>query len=127
MIKVVMKGDFKKLPPYLEKIREQKHLSILDSYGRKGVEALRNATPVRTGLTASSWTYKIQNEPSRGRAVIEFHNSNINDYVNVAIILDSGHGTGTGGWVEGKHYIDPAIQPILDQLANEAWEEVTRV
>ena len=127
MIKVVMKGDFKKLPPYLERLRDQRHMSVLEKYGRMGVEALRNATPVRSGLTASSWSYEIQNEPSKGLYTIEYHNSNINDYVNIAIILDVGHGTGTGGWVEGKHYIDPAIQPILDQLANEAWEEVTRV
>lgn len=127
MIKVVMKGDFKKLPPFLEKIREQQHMRILEKYGRIGVEALRNATPVDTGLTASSWTYEIQNEPSLGRASIEFHNSNVNNYVNIAIILDTGHGTGTGGWVEGKHYIDPAIQPIIDELTKEVWEEVTRI
>lgn len=127
MIKVVMKGDFKKLPPFLEKIREQQHMQILEKYGRIGVEALRNATPVDTGLTASSWTYEIQNEPSLGRASIEFHNSNVNNYVNIAIILDAGHGTGTGGWVEGKHYIDPAIQPIIDELTKQVWEEVTRI
>lgn len=127
MIKVVMKGDFKKLPPYLEKIRDQRHMQILEKYAQIGVEALRNATPVDTGLTAASWEYKIQNEPSRGRASIEFHNTNINNYVNIAVILDTGHGTGTGGWVEGKHYIDPALQPIIDQLAQEVWEEVKRV
>ena len=122
-----MKGDFKKLPPYLEKIRDQRHMQILEKYAQIGVEALRNATPVDTGLTAASWEYKIQNEPSRGRASIEFHNTNINNYVNIAVILDTGHGTGTGGWVEGKHYIDPALQPIIDQLAQEVWEEVKRV
>lgn len=127
MIKVVMKGDFKKLPAFLEKIRDQRYMQVLDKYGRIGVEALRNATPVDTGLTASSWTYEVQNETPLGRYAIEFHNSNVNKYVNIAIILDVGHGTGTGGWVEGKHYIDPALQPIIDDLTKEVWEEVTRI
>lgn len=127
MIKVVVKGEFNKLPGFLERIRKQQHTRILDKYGKMGVDALRNATPVDTGRTASSWYYEIQNDLPDGRSVIEFHNDNVQKYVNIAIILDCGHGTGTGGWVEGKHYIDPAIQPILDQLANEAWEEVTRI
>lgn len=127
MIKVVVKGDFDKLPAFLEKIRDQKHMEILEKYAKMGLDALRDATPVKTGLTASSWRYEIQNEPSKGRASIEFHNDNVNNYVNIAIILDTGHGTGTGGWVEGKHYIDPALQPVIDQLAKEAWEEVIRV
>lgn len=127
MIKVVMKGDFVKLPPYLEKIRSQQHMKILEKYARMGIEALRNATPVDTGLTATSWTYEIQNDPSSGSASIEFHNTNVNKHINIAIILDAGHGTGTGGWVEGKHYIDPALQPVIDELAKEAWEEVKRI
>lgn len=127
MIKVVMKGDLKKLPAFLEKLRDEQYMRALDKYGRIGVEALRNATPVDTGLTASSWTYEVQNEKPLNRYSIEFHNSNVNNYVNIAIILDVGHGTGTGGWVEGKHYIDPALQPVIDELTKNIWEEVIRI
>lgn len=125
MIKVSTTGDFKRITTWLERVRSLAHLSILDRYGKMGVEALQNATPVDTGLTASSWSYEIQNDGER--VSLSFHNSNINNYVNIAIILQYGHGTGTGGWVEGRDYINPAIQPIFDQLAEEAWKEVTKV
>ncbi len=125
MIKVNTTGDFKRITTWLERVRSLAHLSILDKYGKIGVEALRNATPVDTGLTASSWSYEIQNNGEQ--AILSFHNSNINNYVNIAIILQYGHGTGTGGWVEGRDYINPALQPIFDQLAEEAWKEVTKV
>ena len=95
----------------------------LDSYGVKGVEALRNATPKDTGLTANSWSYKI--EKSNNNITISFENSNINDGVPIAIILQYGHGTRNGGWVEGYDYINPAIRPIFDELAKAAWKEVT--
>ena len=88
------------------------------------MEALRVATPVDTGLTAASWSYQIIKE--KNRIKIEFHNSNINNHVNIALILQYGHGTGTGGWVEGRNYINPAIQPIFDQLADDAWKEVVK-
>lgn len=124
-VKVSQKGDFTRVTSWLQRIKSLMHLSILDKYGKMGVEALKNATPVDTGLTASSWYYEIQNDGET--ATLEFHNSNVNNYVNIAIILQYGHGTGTGGWVEGRDYINPAIQPIFDQLAEEAWKEVTRV
>lgn len=124
MIKIVQKGDFSKVTGWLEHIKEGFNRGILDKYAKMGVEALRNATPVDTGLTASSWYYELQNED--GKAVIEFHNSNVNKHVNIAIILQYGHGTGTGGWVEGRDYINPALQPVFDQLAEEAWKEVSR-
>ena len=125
MIKVTQKGDFSKVTGYLERIKEGFKLGLLDKYGKKGVAALEAATPVRTGLTAQSWSYKIQN--SKGRATITFHNSNVNNYVNIAIILDTGHATGGGGWVQGRNYISPTLQPIFDELAEEAWKEVSRV
>lgn len=125
MIKITSKGDFSKVMRYLERAKEIVRLGILDKYGKAGVEALRSATPVDTGLTASSWYYEIEHSP--GSAKLSFHNSNINGYVNIALILQYGHGTGTGGWVEGRDYINPAIQPIFDELANEAWKEVTKV
>ena len=84
-----------------------------------------SATPTRTGKTAASWSYEIKRQ--NGSTSIEFLNSNINKGVPIAIILQYGHGTGTGGWVEGRDYINPAIQPIFDKLAEEAWKEVTKI
>lgn len=123
MITLTQKGDFSKLTSFLEKAKESVHLGILDKYGREGVAALASATPVETGLTASSWYYEIKHE--NGTATITFNNSNIQNGVPIAIILQYGHGTGTGGWVEGRDYINPAIQPIFEKIANEAWREVT--
>ena len=88
------------------------------------MDALRAATPVDTGLTSESWYYEIQN--GRDSVSLVFHNSNVNKGVPIALILQFGHGTGTGGWVQGRDYINPAIQPILDDLAEKAWLEVTR-
>ena len=125
MISFRQKGDFSKLTRYLEKAKSKAHLSILDKYGKLGVAALASATPTDTGLTARSWYYKI--EHTEGRATLSFLNSNIQNGIPIAIILQYGHGTGTGGWVEGRDYINPAIRPIFDKIANEAWKEVTRV
>lgn len=125
MITFRQKGDFSKLTRFLEKAKEAVHLGDLDKYGRAGVAALSSATPVDSGLTASSWYYEITN--SNGRATISFHNSNIQNGIPIAIILQYGHATGTGGWVEGRDYINPAIQPIFDQIAENAWKEVTRL
>lgn len=124
MIKITQRGDFSIVTGWLEHVKEGFNVGILNKYGDMGVQALRAATPVDSGLTASSWSYQIQNE--NGLATIEFHNSNINKHVNIAIILQYGHGTGTGGWVQGRDYINPALQPIFDQLAEEAWREVTK-
>lgn len=125
MITFRQKGDFSKLTRYLERVKEVIRRGDLDKYGRAGVAALASATPIDTGLTASSWYYEI--EHANGSAVISFHNSNIQNGVPIAIILQYGHGTGTGGWVEGRDYINPAIQPIFDAIANDAWREVTRL
>ena len=123
MINVRQKGDFARLTRYLVKANDTARLIDLDRYGQEGVAALASATPVDTGLTANSWYYKI--ERGKGSATINFCNSNIQNGVPIAIILQYGHGTGTGGWVEGRDYINPAIQPIFDKLANDAWKEVT--
>ena len=98
--------------------------TLLKKYGDLGVAALSANTPLRTGETASSWGYDI--EVSSGQSKIIFTNSHINKGVNIAIILQYGHGTGTGGYVEGRDYINPAIQPIFDGIAEAAWKEVTR-
>lgn len=125
MITFRQKGDFSKVTRFLERAKEAVHLGDLDKYGRAGVAALASATPVDSGLTATSWSYKITNKD--GSASITFTNSNIQNGVPIAIILQYGHGTGTGGWVQGRDYINPAIQPIFDQIANDAWKEVTKI
>ena len=125
MIRFRQKGDFSKLTRYFERVKEVVRLGDLDKYGRAGVAALASATPVDSGLTASSWYYKIENKG--GSVTISFHNSNIQNGVPIAIILQYGHGTGTGGWVEGRDYINHAIQPIFDEIANNAWREVTKL
>ena len=124
MIKIRQKGDFKKLTSFLERAKESLDIGVLDKYGRKGVAALSSATPVDTGLTASSWFYKIENK--NGIAKIEFHNSNIQNGVQIAVILQYGHGTRNGGYVVGRDYINPAIQPVFDELSKNAWKEVAR-
>ena len=125
MISFRQKGDFSKLTRYFERVKKTARLSILDKYGREGVAALSSATPVDSGETASSWYYEITNE--NGSAAISFYNSNVNKGVPIAIILQYGHGTGTGGWVEGRDYINPAIQPIFDEIVDAAWKEVTKI
>ena len=125
MISFRQKGDFSKLSSFLEKTKEAVKIGDLDRYGREGVAALASATPIDSGLTASSWYYEIKRE--NGSVSISFHNSNIQNGVPIAIILQYGHGTGTGGWVQGRDYINPAIQPIFDKIANNAWKEVTKL
>ena len=124
MIRFRHKGDFSNLTRFLERAKNGAHIGALDKYGREGVAALASATPVDTGQTASSWYYEIENK--NGIAKISFNNSNIQNGVPIAIILQYGHGTGTGGWVQGRDYINPAIQPIFDKIVSDAWREVTK-
>ena len=100
-----------------------RYMAILNKYGRKGVAALRAATPIDSGETAKSWSYKIKS--FRNSFKIIWKNSNINDGLPIAIIIQYGHGTGTGGYVQGKDYINPALKPIFDKLADDVWREVT--
>ena len=125
MISFRQKGDFSNLDRYLERVKEAARLSVLDKYGREGVAALESATPKDSGETASSWYYRI--EHNKGFSSIGFYNSNVNKGVLIAIILQYGHGTGTGGWVEGRDYINPAIQPIFDRIVDDAWKEATKI
>lgn len=123
MITFRQKGDFHKLTNYFERLKGKMKMGKLDEYGKLGVAALSSATPVDTGLTASSWYYEVENQ--NGVAKITFSNSNVQRGIHIAIILQYGHGTGTGGWVEGRDYINPVIQPIFDKIAEDAWKEVT--
>lgn len=123
MISFRQKGDFSKTTRYLTKVRDAVKRADLDRYGREGVAALASATPVDTGLTANSWYYEVKKGIKTSS--ITFYNSNVHEGVCIAIILQYGHGTGTGGWVEGRDYINPAIQPVFDRIAENAWKEVT--
>lgn len=125
MISFKQKGDFDKLNSFFEKAKETIKLGDLDKYGREGVRALAAATPVDTGLTAESWHYEIIRKD--GSVSIAFSNSNIQKGVSIAVILQYGHGTRNGGWVEGRDYINPAVQPIFDKIAEEAWKEVKKL
>ena len=125
MISVKQKGDFSKTIQYLGSAEKAIRLKDLDKYGREGVAALASATPVESGVTANSWRYEITR--SKGSVTISFLNSNIQNGIPIAIILQYGHGTGTGGWVQGRDYINPAIQPIFDKITNNAWREVTKL
>lgn len=124
MISFRQKGDFSKLTRYFERIREAIKIGVLDKYGRAGVAALAAATPTDTGNTAESWYYEIEHR--NGSVTLSFFNSNVNEGVPIAIILQYGHGTGTGGWVQGIDYINPALSPVFDKLAADAWREVIK-
>ena len=124
MITFKQKGDFSKLTRFLEQAKEAVHLGNLDKYGQAGVDALAAATPVDSGKTASSWYYRITHK--NGSTTISFHNSNIQNGVPIAILLQYGHGTRNGGYVQGRDYINPAIQPIFRKIADDAWKEVTK-
>lgn len=129
-ITVISKSTSNAMMDYLKKLRDFHRKNILEKYGKLGVAALSAATPVDTGLTAASWRYEY--ETNDERSVLSFHNDNFGERegrykINIALILQYGHGTGTGGWVEGRDYINPAIQPIFDDFAKRAWGEVTAV
>lgn len=124
MITIRQRGDFKNLTSFLERSKEAFNLGILDKYGRQGVAALKASTPKDTGKTADSWYYRINR--NNGTVSLSFHNSNMNKGVPIAIILQYGHATGNGGYVEGVDYINPALQPVFQKLADEAWKEVKK-
>ena len=124
MITCKVKGDFKKLKSFLKRNRQAEIESLLTQYAEEGVNALKAATPVRTGKTAESWQYEIVKE--HNKYMINWTNSNVNNGVPIAVILEYGHGTGWGGYVQGRHYISPAIRPIFDKIADNAWKEVTK-
>ena len=125
MVSFRQKGDFANVTRYLERAKKGVRLSSLERFGRDGVAALASATPLESGETANSWNYKIENQ--NGVVKIGFYNSNVVDGVPIAIILQYGHGTRNGGYVQGRDYINPAIQPVFDQIAKHAWKEVTKV
>lgn len=123
MIKVVQKGDFSKTEKFFERCLNLAHAGKLDKYGKEGVAALAANTPVDSGKTASSWDYEITNE--KGKLTLSWYNTNVHNGVNIAVILQYGHGTGTGGYVRGIDYVNPAMRPIFNKIADGVWKEVT--
>lgn len=116
-------GSFKKTRRFLNKMSKRDIFKSLEKYGREGVNALANATPVDSSLTASSWNYEITRK--RGTYSIVWTNSNTNRGTPIAILIQYGHGTGTGGYVQGVDYINPALRPIFERIAADVWKEVT--
>lgn len=124
-VKVTQKGDFSKTEKYLKKSMGLDYKSVLERYAKEGVRALSAATPIDSGETATSWDYEIV---QKGSSIsIIWKNHNINQGVNIAVILQYGHATRNGGWVEGRDYINPALRPIFDALAEAAWKEVKKL
>lgn len=123
-IKFTTKGDWGKTYAYLKRLQSNQAFAIMEKYAAQGVAALSAATPVESSETANSWTYDIVRK--KGYYAIHWRNLHMEDGVNIAVILQYGHATGTGGYVEGRDYIMPAIQPIFDQMIDEIWREVTK-
>lgn len=124
MIGVKTSGSFDNTLKFLRRASKEDSIGNLDSYGERGVRALQAATPKESGETARSWAYRIVRE--RGRVRIEWYNTHEEDGQIIAVLLQYGHGTGTGGWVEGRDYINPAMRPVFDKIASDIWKEVTR-
>lgn len=125
VITVSLKGNFNKVDRFFDKIKHALKKGVFDKYGQMGVSALSAATPVDTGKTASSWEYDI--EYYSDSVSLVWSNTNINDGVNIAVILQYGHGLANGGYVRGRDYINPAMRPVFDEIANNMWEEVVKV
>lgn len=125
MIVVKHRGNFNNTKSFLNRARRKDFLRRLDLYGQEGVAALSAATPVDTGKTAASWGYEIKMEPD-GNFVISWTNDNINNGVPIALVIQYGHATRDGGWVEGRDYINPAIKPVVDRIAEDIWKEIKR-
>lgn len=123
MITFKHKGDFKHIEKFFNGVLNPTYLKVLERYGDIGVSVLSAATPVASGLTAASWSYDVTHYKTYSK--ITWYNSNVEKGVPIAIILQYGHGTGTGGYVQGRDYINPGLQPIFDKMADDVWKEVT--
>ena len=125
MITVQVKGNFNNTENFFKRaLNFKKNTTMLRKYGERGVDALSHATPVRTGLTAASWSYEISY--LNGDIRIDWFNKNEEDGVNIAVILQYGHGTRNGGYVKGTDYVNPAMRKIFDEIADDAWKEITK-
>lgn len=122
MIEIKHRGSFKKAEKFLKKMNKRDYMATLRQYGQLGVAALEEATPKNTGVTAYSWSYKIEHKD--GNYAIYWSNSNTNDGNNIALLIQLGHGTGWGSYVKGIDYINPALKKVFDDMANALWREV---
>lgn len=125
MIKIKHRGSFNHIKAFFDRAKKLKIEEVLSKYGREGVDALSAATPIDTGITASSWSFKI--EVTRRGYSISWHNSNVVNEVPIAIILQYGHATRNGGYVQGRDYINPSLRPIFDKISDAVWREVTKL
>lgn len=125
-LRVKMDGDFRETKTYLAELKEKIKIKNLESYAQEMISALRSATPVDSGLTAESWSYKIVRGKTFHKIVI-INTNDVGVQTPLAIMLQYGHGTKNGGWVQGRDYIDSTIQPIFDDIAERAWREVTSI
>ena len=125
IVSIKHKGSFRNIDRFLVKANKREYFGVLKKYAIKGVEALSSATPIDTGYTSQCWKYEI--ETTEGKTIIRWLNTNAKDGVNIALILQYGHGTGTGGYVQGLDYINPALQPVFDEIAEQTWKEVTSI
>lgn len=123
MIKFIQKGNFNNTEAFFSRVQKIQIRAAMQKYGELGVKALASATPNGSGKTAEAWSYEIQS--SGGSYALYFLNNNTNKGVNIAVILQYGHGTGTGGYVQGRDFINPAIRPIFDSMVDDIWKEVT--
>lgn len=124
LIQIKATGNFDKSFSYFRRLLQLKDKNKFEEFGRKGLEALKAATPIDSGKTAESWNYSVSVD--RKGATITWYNNNVNDGFNVAIGIQYGHGTNNGGYVQGRDYINPAIRPVFDELAGDLWREVTK-
>lgn len=124
LIRIKHKGNFNKTEQFFNRVLRRDYLNVLARYGEAGVQMLSLATPVDSGATAQSWEYGIENMD--GKTTIYWTNSHENEGVSIAILLIYGHGTQNGSFVQGINFVDPAIRPVFEQMANEVWKEVTR-
>ena len=125
MVRITHKGNFNNTERFLKGAPKINYRKILQKYAEEGVKALASATPVDSGITANSWDYELK--VGKGFYSISWTNSNVVDGVPIAIILQYGHGTGTGGYVQGRDYINPALKPIFDKISESLWQEVSRL
>lgn len=123
MIQLESKGSFVKTDNFLEAMRRGEIFNALDKYGQMGVKALQSATPVASGVTASSWGYEVTK--TRNSYELSWTNSHTANGEPIVIMLQLGHGTGTGGYVQGRDFINPALVPVFTKIADEVWKAVT--
>lgn len=122
MIEFTVSGDWGKTQRWLAKMKDEQMFRILDKYGPRGVNALSNATPSESGLTAQSWTYEVVHR--KGYHAIHWHNTHVENGIPIAVLIEYGHGTGTGGYVPPHPYIMGAIRPIFEEIVADIMREV---